>query len=86
MDPQQVPADARRHAHSAGPVSELVGDALAGAPVRVGDVRPARTFVAFSWDTFALTLLIQLVWVAGTWSLVMLVFARATRRLVAHGG
>jgi ABC-2 type transport system permease protein len=47
---------------------------------------PARTFVSFSWDVFGVLLLGQLVWVGLAWLLVSLVFARARRRIVAHGG
>jgi len=47
---------------------------------------PARAFVGASWDVVAPLLLIQGVWLLMCWLGVWLTFARATRRLVAHGG
>jgi hypothetical protein len=47
---------------------------------------PARVFVGFAWDTFAFLLVSQMTWIVLTWIALVLVFGRATRRLVAHGG
>jgi ABC-2 type transport system permease protein len=47
---------------------------------------PARAFVGFSWDVVGQMVLAQLTWIALTWLLLVIVFSRATRRLVAHGG
>lgn len=47
---------------------------------------PARVFVGFAWDSFGVLVLSQLTWIVVTWIVVVLVFGRATRRLVAHGG
>ena len=47
---------------------------------------PARAFVGSSWEELAPLVLSQVVWLSGCWLGVALVFGRATRRLVAHGG
>jgi ABC-2 type transport system permease protein len=47
---------------------------------------PARVFVGFEWPVFAPLLLTQLTWLLLFWGLVSLIFSRASRRLVAHGG
>jgi ABC-2 type transport system permease protein len=47
---------------------------------------PARVFVGASSDLIALIVLTQVVWLCVAWSLVQVVFAQATRRVVAHGG
>jgi ABC-2 type transport system permease protein len=47
---------------------------------------PARAFVGSSWDVVTPLVLIQGVWLVICWLGVWLVFARAARRLVAHGG
>jgi len=47
---------------------------------------PARTFVAFDWASFGQLWLGQLVWIVLAWVIVSVVFGRATRRMVAHGG
>jgi ABC-2 type transport system permease protein len=47
---------------------------------------PARLFVQFSWTAFAELLLLQVFWLAVMGLVLRSVFARATRRVVAHGG
>jgi ABC-2 type transport system permease protein len=47
---------------------------------------PARTFVGFSWPVFGESLATQLAWLVIFWLAIQLVFQRATRRLVTHGG
>jgi ABC-2 type transport system permease protein len=47
---------------------------------------PARVFVGATPDVVASIALTQLAWLAVGWLLVQLVFTRATRRVVAHGG
>ena len=47
---------------------------------------PARTFVAFDWATFTPLLLTQATWLGLLWLTVLVVFARAARRVAAHGG
>jgi ABC-2 type transport system permease protein len=47
---------------------------------------PARVFVGFSLPVFGQLLLTQVIWLVLGWLLVRVVFRRAARRLVAHGG
>ncbi len=47
---------------------------------------PARAFVGFSWETVGPMLLSQVTWIVIAWVALLLVYERATRRLVAHGG
>jgi ABC-2 type transport system permease protein len=47
---------------------------------------PARVFVSSSWDGFAVLLLTQVAWLLATGFVVHVVFGRAVRRVVAHGG
>jgi len=47
---------------------------------------PARAFVASDWQTLAPIVAIQAVWLAIGWCILMLIFSRATHRVVAHGG
>jgi ABC-2 type transport system permease protein len=47
---------------------------------------PARAFVGFSVDGFLQLAGLQLVWLLVIWVAVQVVYAHATRRLVAHGG
>jgi ABC-2 type transport system permease protein len=47
---------------------------------------PARVFVGFDWGVFGPLLLIQLIWLGVGWLGVVVIFGRASRRLVAHGG
>jgi ABC-2 type transport system permease protein len=47
---------------------------------------PARVFVLFAWPVFGPLLLTQLIWLGVCWLAITVVFDRATRRLVAHGG
>jgi len=55
-------------------------------PFAVVAYAPARLFVGFSVSTAVPVLLLQLLWLAIAFALVSLVFDRATRRVVAHGG
>jgi ABC-2 type transport system permease protein len=47
---------------------------------------PARAFVGADLTTFATLLISQCTWLVLAWLAVTLVFAQATRRMVAHGG
>jgi ABC-type uncharacterized transport system permease subunit len=47
---------------------------------------PARAFVGFAWDVVGQMLAVQVTWIAITWVVLLVVFGRATKRLVAHGG
>jgi ABC-2 type transport system permease protein len=57
-----------------------------GLPFASMAYAPARVFVGFDWSVFAPLLLTQVSWLVVCWLAVMLVFDRAARRLVAHGG
>jgi ABC-2 type transport system permease protein len=69
---------------------ELFPDWLAtiarGLPFASIAYAPARAFVGFAWPVFAPLLLIQLIWLAVCWLAIVVLFGRASRRLVAHGG
>jgi ABC-2 type transport system permease protein len=69
---------------------DLFPDWLAGVaralPFASMAYAPARVFVGFEWPVFAPLLLTQLTWLLLFWGLVSLIFSRASRRLVAHGG
>jgi ABC-2 type transport system permease protein len=69
---------------------ELFPDWLAGIaralPFASMAYAPARIFVGFDWPVFAPLMLTQLTWLLLFWGLVSLIFSRASRRLVAHGG
>lgn len=47
---------------------------------------PARVFVGFDWTVFAPLVVTQVTWLVICWLAVVLVFGRAARRVVAHGG
>jgi ABC-2 type transport system permease protein len=47
---------------------------------------PGRLFVGFDWSIAASVILTQAVWIGLCWLTVALLFGRATRRVVAHGG
>ncbi|HYW87715.1 MAG TPA: ABC transporter permease [Chloroflexota bacterium] len=47
---------------------------------------PARLFVGFSWEAFGSLIATQVVWLTVAGLVVQLVFSRAVRRVVAHGG
>jgi ABC-2 type transport system permease protein len=69
---------------------ELFPDWLAaiarGLPFAAMAYAPARVFVGFSVPLFVPLLASQVCWLVLGWLAVRLVFSRATRRLVAHGG
>jgi ABC-2 type transport system permease protein len=69
---------------------ELFPDWLAGIarglPFASMAYAPARVFVGFDWAVFAPLVVTQLTWLAICWLAVLLVFDRAARRVVAHGG
>ena len=69
---------------------ELFPDWLAvlarGLPFASMAYAPARVFAGFDWSVFAPLALTQLTWLVVCWAAVLVVFSRAARRLVAHGG
>jgi ABC-2 type transport system permease protein len=57
-----------------------------GLPFASMAYAPARIFVGFDWPVFGPLLLVQLIWLGVYWLAIGVVFGRAARRLVAHGG
>jgi ABC-2 type transport system permease protein len=57
-----------------------------GLPFASMAYAPARAFVGFDWPVVGSLLLTQLLWLGLCWLAVRVIFGRAARRLVAHGG
>jgi ABC-2 type transport system permease protein len=47
---------------------------------------PARAFVATDWQALVSVAVLQFLWLACGWTILAVVFGRAVRRAVAHGG